>query len=102
MTKKEVEGACATKITLWGLTMCNETETVSLPMDKLEKAQEFLANPQFDPGVTRIELGLLQELRGKSEHWSLCNSSLSPELHVIDRLLCSYQGRSRPKGMKVS
>ena len=78
--------------------MCTETEVISLPEEKLRRAQEFLAHPCFDPGVTRMDLKVLQELRRKAEHWSLCNSSLSPELHVIDKLLCSNRGISRPHG----
>ena len=96
--KKAAEGECATSITLWGLNVCAESETISLPSDKLHRAQEFLTNQHFDPGVARIPLNLIQELRGKAEHWSLCNSSLGPELHGVDRMLRSYRGMSRPRG----
>ena len=96
--KKKAEGTCATRLTLWGLVVCTESETLSLPEPKLRTAQEFLSQSYFDPGVTRIPLGTIQELRGKAEHWSLCNASLGPELHVIDRLLCSYRGLSQPRG----
>ena len=96
--KKTVEGTCATRVNLWGLLLCTESETLSLPEPKLTNAREFLAQSYFDPGVTRIPLGVIQELRGKAEHWCLCNESLGPELHVIDKLLCSYRGLSQPKG----
>ena len=78
--------------------MCTESETISLPDDKLNRAQEFLAHPCFDTGVARIELKVLQELRGKAEHWSLRNTSLGPEMHVLDKMMRSYMGFSRPRG----
>ena len=83
---------------LRGLHVCTQTETISLPEDKLKRAQEFLAQPCFDPGVTRIELKTIQELRGKTEYWSLCNSPLGPEMHSIGKVLCSYRGLPRPRG----
>ena len=55
---------CATRITLWGLVICTEQETISLPDRKLKNAQEFLAQPWSDPGVSRITLDILQKLRG--------------------------------------
>ena len=96
--KRRVEGDCPTCIALWGLSVCAKSETISSPLDKWNRAQEFLADSRCDPGVTRIELHTLQELRGKADHWSLCNKALAPELHVIDRPLCSYRGLSRPHG----
>ena len=92
------EGNCSTPIILRGLKICTESETISLRGDKLARSREFLANPCFDPGATRIELKVLQELRGKAEHWGLRNITLAPEMHAIDRLLCSYRGLSRPHG----
>ena len=85
---------------LRGPTLCTVDETISLPDDKLVPAQEFLAQPCFDPGVTRIPLGTIQTLRGKADRWSLCNEALGPELHVIDKLLRSYQGLSQPRGVR--
>ena len=96
--KRRVEGDCSTSMVLWGLNLCTVSETISLPEEKLAKSQEFLAQPCFGPWVPRIDLKALQELRGKAEHWSLCNTSLAPEMHVVGRLLCSYRGMSRPHG----
>ena len=67
-------------------------------MGKIFRAREFLAQSRFDLGVARIPLRTLQELRGKAEHWSLCNRALGPELHVIDKIFRSKQGHSAPKG----
>ena len=95
--EKEVEGACAASLILWGLQLCTEADTISLPADKLLRAQEFLTDKHFGPGVTRIPLGLIQVLRGAAEHWSQRNTSLGPELHVIDKMLRSHCGLSKPR-----
>ena len=52
----------------------------------------------FRPRRARAPLGIQQELSGKEERWSLLNESIGPELHVIDRMLRSYRGISRPRG----
>ena len=96
--KKLVEGACATRITLWGIDVDTKTGTFTLPECKVERAREFLASPTFDPGNTRIELKRLQELRGKLEHWALCNTAVRPEMAVVDRLLAKYENVACPKG----
>ena len=98
--KEKSEGPRATRMVLWGLTLCTVDETVSLPEDKLKAAQAFLSQSCFDPGVTRIPLGTLQSLRGKAEHWSLRNEALGPELHVIGKLLRPYQGLPTPHGVE--
>ena len=67
-------------------------------MGKLQRAQGCLSNTFFGPAVNRIEIHLLQELRGKAERWSLRNTALAPELHVIGKLLRSYRGYPRPRG----
>ena len=78
--------------------MCTVSDTISLPPGKIFRAQEFLSQSRFGPGVARIPLRTLQELRGTGEHWVLCNRALGPELHVIDKLCRSKQGHSAPKG----
>ena len=83
---------------LWGVDVSTVDNTFSLPTDKIQKAKMFLSTPDFDPGVTRIPLKALQELRGRVEFWSCCNSSLGVEMRFIDRLLVSQQGISHPKG----
>ena len=88
--KKRVEGSCATRIVLWGLVLCTIEGNISLPEDKIISAQQFLAQPCFGPGVARIPLVAIQELRGKADRWSLRNESIGPELHVIDQLSMSY------------
>ena len=100
--KKSAEGAFATKIALWGLDLCADSYIVSLPPDKIRRAQEFLAQSCFDPGVARIPWTTLQELRGKAERWGICNKALAPELHVIDKLLRSKQGNASAKGDMIA
>ena len=58
-------GSFSTTITLRGMGICTESETISLPMENLVGAQELLSNPAFGTGETRIDLGLLQGLMGE-------------------------------------
>ena len=69
--KREIEGDAATKLPLWGIVVCAESETFSMPSDKVGRAREFLATANYDPCVTRLDLRSLQELRGKLEQWSV-------------------------------
>ena len=84
---------------LTGLSICTETETMSFPMGKLTRAHEFLSMSCFDPGVARIEIRTLEELRVNADRWSLRNTSLSPEMHAIDRLMSPYLGPVRSHGV---
>ena len=63
--KKRVEGIYSTISLMWGILVDTQNELVSLPADKILKAQVVLADPLFDPGVTRIPLNLAQKLMGK-------------------------------------
>ena len=96
--KRQVEGDCSTSMVIWGLNVCTKSESISSPLDKWNRPREFLPSACFDPLVTRIEPHTLQELRGKAELWPIRNTSVAPELHVIDRLLRSYRYLSRPHG----
>ena len=78
--------------------MCTHSETSPLPPEKIDRAREFLAAIDYDPGVTRIDLERLQELRGKLGHWSICNASLAPETPNADRLLMFKNGLTAPRG----
>ena len=49
-TKRDVEGRAETRNSLWGIIVCTETNTFTLPADKIDKAKEFLSSPDFDPG----------------------------------------------------
>ena len=54
--------------------------------------------PFCDPGVARIELRAMPELRGTPESLSLRNAALAPEMQAIGRFLFSYRGLARPHG----
>ena len=54
--EEQAECTCTKSLVLRGLHLRTEREILSLPDDKLERAQEFLANPAVGPGVTRIPL----------------------------------------------
>ena len=95
--KREIEGNTATKIPLWGIIVRTDAETFSLPPCKIYRAREFLATIDYDPGVTRIPLKKLQELRGKLGRWSGCNASLACETLHIDRLIRFKDGLPSPK-----
>lgn len=72
--------------------------TFSLPETKIARARDFLAPPEFGPGHTRIAIKRLQEPRGEMDHWALRNTSIRPELAVVDRLLAHYGREACPKG----
>ena len=67
--KNAADCACSTKIALWGLGLCAASDTISSPPDKIRRAQEFLTQDCFGPGVTRIPIIACQELRGNAELW---------------------------------
>ena len=48
--------------------------------------------------MTRIPLKRIQEIRGKMEHWSVCNRALSTEARHVGRLLVSRDGKVDPRG----
>ena len=75
-----------------------DDETFTLPPEKIDRAREFPASCDYDPGATRIPLGELQELRGKLEHRPICNQSLATETPYIDRLLRAKAGALAPRG----
>ena len=77
-------GGCATSITLWGPDICDESGNIPLPMYKPDRAQYLLRSCG-----ARIEFHVLHVLCGRAERWGLRNTSLAPELHVVDRLLRS-------------
>ena len=96
--KREIEGLYDTCVNFWGIDVSTTENTFSLPNDKINKAESFLSTPEFGPRVTRIPSKALQELRGRVEFWSCCNSSLGVEMRFIDRLLVSQSGIINPKG----
>ena len=96
--KRDAEGNSSTTLPLWGIVVSTEDETFTLPPEKIDRAREFLATCDYVPGATRIPLGKLQELRGKLEHWSICNQSLATETPYIDRLLRAKAGVLAPRG----
>ena len=98
LEKRRIEGNDETKIVLRGIIAPITENTVTLPGEKIDRAEEFLMLPAFDPCVTRIPPRRLQELRGRVEHWSNCNTSLGPEMRFIDRLLAFRSGVTSPKG----
>ena len=77
--KLEAEGNTATKIPMWGIVVCADAGTFAAPRGKIDRVREFLATIDYDPGVARISLRRLQELRGKLEHLSVRNASLACE-----------------------
>ena len=87
-----------TRSVLWGIEVCTVAETFTLPPAKTLRAQEFLASADFDPAITRLPIRKIQELRGRLEHWSVCNRALSTELRHADRLLVVTEGEITPKG----
>lgn len=68
------------------------------PPDKVGRAREFSAIGDYDPGTSRIPLKILQEIRGKLEHWSIRNQSLATESPNVDRLLRTKSGVLPPRG----
>ena len=96
--EKLAEGACSTKITLWGVDVDTSDGTFTLPDTKIGRAVEFLASSELDSGNTRIQLTKLQQLRGEMEHWSLRNAAIRPEFAAVDRLLVNYHEGGQPKG----
>ena len=75
-----------------GIDVCTKSETFTLPAAKALRAQEFLASPDFAPSITRIHIKKAQELRGKLEHWSVCNRASATETRHADRLLVTRDG----------
>ena len=65
---------------------------------QIDRAEEFLMSPVFDPCFARVPLKRLQELRGMVERCANCNMSLCPEMMFVDRLLVTRQGITFPKG----
>ena len=92
--KRDLE---VTRSILWGIEVCTVSDSFTLPPAKMLRAQEFLASPDFDPAMARIPLKKIQELRGKHEHWSVCNRALSTELKHDGRLLVVRDGLFRRK-----
>ena len=43
-----------TQLTLWGIDVDTLQGTFTLPHNKIDRAKEFLAGPEFDPWHTRI------------------------------------------------
>lgn len=60
--------------------------------------REFLATIDYAPGVTRIPIKRLQELRCNRELWSLCKAALSRETPRVGRLLRFKDGLPAQKG----
>ena len=96
--KKRAAGVCDTQKILRGLELCAPTETISLPNGEVGSLKSFCPNPVFCPGVARIPIRKLQELRGKAERRRVRNTPLRHELRAIGKLLRPYLGMSRPKG----
>ena len=96
--KKRIEGKYTTQALMWGINVDTKREIVSLPEDKILKAQLLLANPLFDSGVTRLPLNLIQKLRGKMEFWSCCCHHIKTECPAVDKMLSSKNGYSFPRG----
>ena len=81
-----------------GIDVCTKSETFTLPAAKALRAQEFLASPDFAPSITRIHIKKAQELRGKLEHWSVCNRASATETRHADRLLVTRDGLIDQRG----
>ena len=96
--KRDIEGMSDTRLNLWGVLICTESNTSTLPQGKIERSEEFLSSPDCDPGVTRIPIHSFQELRGRVEYWSSRNAALGVEMEFIDRLSVSRSGVCAPKG----
>ena len=78
--------------------MDTEAGAFSLPDAEIDRAIEFLASPDFGPGITRIPMRKLQDLREKVEHWAMYSMAIRLELIVVDVMLVTYQSEVAPKG----
>ena len=62
--KRDVEGNSETELPLRGIVTSTDRGTFTIPPGEIDRVREFLATCDYDPGVARIPLKKLQELRG--------------------------------------
>ena len=96
--KRDLEGTFGTRALMWGIIVDTRAETISLPEDKVLKARILLSDTHFDPGMARIPINLIQQLRGKMEFWGSCVMQIRTEFSPVDRMLHSLNGIAFPKG----
>ena len=100
LKKKQLEGNAETCLGLWAINVSTVLQTFTLPQEKIARDKVFLMPYEFGPCIARIPLGKLQELRGRAERWSNCNSAHGAEMRFIDKMLVSRSGASYPKESK--
>ncbi|CAE7227233.1 unnamed protein product, partial [Symbiodinium sp. CCMP2456] len=72
---------------LWGLHMDFDDLTVTLPEPKRIKAKYLLSEPALARGNRQLPLGLLQEVIGCAQYWSVVCPELVPHLPSLYHLL---------------
>ncbi|CAK9114808.1 unnamed protein product [Durusdinium trenchii] len=80
--KDKVEGAFKTAQTVWGVIMCTEGETATLPERRIQKGAVLLADSCFDYGSKEVTLKQLQQFRGILTGWAAIVKGLVNELKV--------------------
>ncbi|CAE7220056.1 LCP2 [Symbiodinium sp. CCMP2456] len=85
--KMAEEGEPSTSQLLWGLHMDFDDLTVTLPEPKRIKAKYLLNEPALARGNKQLPLGLLQEVIGCAQYWSVVCPELVPHLPSLYHLL---------------
>ena len=66
LKKREVGGNSDTVLPLRGIVVSTEDETFAIPPEKVNRAREFLASGDYDPGATGIPLKNYRSYAGNS------------------------------------
>ena len=93
--KDKVEGAFKTAQTVWGVIMCTEGETATLPERRIQKGAVLLADSCFDYGSKEVTLKQLQQFRGILTGWAAIVKGLVNELKAADKFLAGRDGHQK-------
>ena len=93
--KDKVEGAFKTSQTVWGVIMCTEDETATLPERRIQKGAVLLADSCFDYGSKEVTLKQLQQFQGILTGWASIVKGLVNELKAADKFLAGRDGHQR-------
>ena len=93
--KDKVEGGFKTAQTVWGVIMCTEDETATLPERRIQKGAVLLADSCFDYGSKEVTLKQLQQFRGILTGWAAIVKGLVNELKAADKFLAGRDGHQK-------